>query len=203
MRLYMTFRQTDGSAISAAKAAISTATAYRHEQDHRLPSSQKKPRSRRRPDPLVDFFVAEVVPMLIAAPGLRSVAIFEEMQRRHPDLSAGARRTLERRIRSWRAVHGADQEVIFRQVPEAGKCGVPTMETFAAGLAKDVDAIRAALTTPWSNGQTEGQVNRLKTIKRQMYGPASFDLLRRRVLLAARSTQSAGEPKIGDHRTMM
>jgi len=68
---------------------------------------------------------------------------------------------------------------------EAGKCGVPTMETFAAGLKQDADAIRAALTTPWSNGQTEGQVNRLKTIKRQMYGHASFDLLRRRVLLAA------------------
>jgi len=68
---------------------------------------------------------------------------------------------------------------------EAGGCGVPTMETFAAGLKKDGDAIRAALTTPWSNGQTEGQVNRLKLIKRQMYGHASFDLLRRRVLLAA------------------
>jgi len=51
---------------------------------------------------------------------------------------------------------------------EAGKCGVPTMETFAAGLKQDADAIRAALTTPWSNGQTKGQVNRLKTIKRQM-----------------------------------
>ncbi len=68
---------------------------------------------------------------------------------------------------------------------EAGRCGVPTMETFAAGLTKDGDAIRAALTTPWSNGQTEGQVNRLKMLKRQMYGHASFDLLRRRVLLAA------------------
>ena len=68
---------------------------------------------------------------------------------------------------------------------EAGKCGVQTMETFAAGLKQDAGAIRAALTTPWSNGQTEGQVNRLKTIKRQMYGHASFDLLRRRVLLAA------------------
>ena len=68
---------------------------------------------------------------------------------------------------------------------EGGECGVPTMETFAAGLRKDGDAIRAALTTPWSNGQTEGQVNRLKLIKRQMYGHASFDLLRRRVLLAA------------------
>ena len=68
---------------------------------------------------------------------------------------------------------------------EAGGCGVPTMETFAAGLKKDADATRAALTTPWSNGQTEGQVNRLKLVKRQMYGHASFDLLRRRVLLAA------------------
>jgi hypothetical protein len=68
---------------------------------------------------------------------------------------------------------------------EAGGCGVPTMETFAAGLRKDGHAIRAALTTPWSDGQTEGQVNRLKLIKRQMYGHASFDLLRRRVLLAA------------------
>jgi hypothetical protein len=124
MRLYMTFRQTDGPAICAAKASISTATAYRYEQHHQRPSSQKQIRGRRRPDPLVDFFDAEVVPMLKAAPDLRAVAIFEEMQRRHPSLSAGARRTLERRIRSWRAVHGADQEVIFRQVHEPGRMGL-------------------------------------------------------------------------------
>jgi hypothetical protein len=115
MRLYMTFRQTDGPAVSAAKASISTATAYRFEQDHRPPSVKQKPRGRRRPDPLVAFFDAEVAPMLTAAPGLRAVAIFEEMQRRHPDLPDGARRTLERRIRGWRALHGANQEVIFRQ----------------------------------------------------------------------------------------
>ena len=120
----MTFRQTDGPAVAAAKASISTATAYRHEQHHQLPSSRKPVRGRRRPDPLVDFFDTEVVPMLRAAPGLRAVAIFEEMQRRHPGLSAGARRTLERRIRSWRAVHGADQEVIFRQVHEPGRMGL-------------------------------------------------------------------------------
>ena len=120
----MTFRQTHGPAVSAAKASISTATAYRYEHHHHLPSSQKPARGRRRPDPLVDFFDAEVVPMLKAAPGLRAVAIFEEMQRRHPGLSTGARRTLERRIRSWRAVHGADQEVIFRQVHEPGRMGL-------------------------------------------------------------------------------
>jgi len=124
MRLYMTFRQTDGIAVSAAKAAISAATAYRFEQDHRPPSSQRQPRGRRRPDPLADFFEAEVVPMLTAAPGLRAVAIFDEMQRRHPELAAGARRTLERRARSWRALHGADQEVIFRQVHEPGRMGL-------------------------------------------------------------------------------
>ena len=62
--------------------------------------------------------------MLKAAPALRAVAIFEEMRRRHPTLSAGARRTLERRIRSWRAMYGADQEVIFRQAHEPGRMGL-------------------------------------------------------------------------------
>jgi transposase InsO family protein len=124
MRLYMTFRQTDGPAVSAAKAAISTPTAYRFEQDHRPPSMRKQPRGRRRPDPLADFFDAEVVPMMTAAPELRAVAIFEEMKRRHPDLPDGARRTLERRIRSWRALHGAEREVIFRQTHQPGRMGL-------------------------------------------------------------------------------
>jgi transposase InsO family protein len=124
MRLYMTFRQTDGPATAAAKASISSATAYRFEQNHEMPSAERQPRGRRRPDPLAAFFDAEVVPMLTAAPDLRAVGIFEEMQRRHPELPPGARRTLERRIRSWRALHGADQEVIFRQIHEPGRMGL-------------------------------------------------------------------------------
>jgi transposase len=68
---------------------------------------------------------------------------------------------------------------------DARRSGVRALETFAAGLEQDGAAIRAALTTPWSSGQAEGQITRLKLIKRQMYGRASFDLLRRRVLLAA------------------
>lgn len=59
---------------------------------------------------------------------------------------------------------------------------VSDLITFAAGLRQDYVAVRAALTTQWSNGQTEGQVNRLKFLKRQMYGRANFDLLRLRVL---------------------
>lgn len=76
----------------------------------------------------------------------------------------------------------ADLEV---WLAEAAASGVRAMETFAAGLKTDVKAICAALTMPWSNGQTEGQVNRLKLIKRQMFGHASFELLRRRVLLTS------------------
>lgn len=56
------------------------------------------------------------------------------------------------------------------------------LRLFGLGLGQDLAAVTAALSSEWSNGQTEGQVNRLKTIKRQMYGRASFDLLRARVL---------------------
>ncbi len=60
--------------------------------------------------------------------------------------------------------------------------GVAELRNFAGSLARDRDAVLAALSLPWSNGQVEGQVNRLKLIKRQMYGRAKFDLLRLRVL---------------------
>ena len=59
---------------------------------------------------------------------------------------------------------------------------VKELRGFAFGITKDEAAVRQAVTSRWSNGQTEGQVNRLKTIKRQMYGRANFDLLKARVL---------------------
>jgi len=55
MRLYMTFRQTDGPPVAAAKASIGAATAYRFERDRRLPSHKERVRGRRRPDPLPTF----------------------------------------------------------------------------------------------------------------------------------------------------
>jgi transposase len=58
----------------------------------------------------------------------------------------------------------------------------PELRRFARGLLDDLPSIEAALTLPWSNGQVEGQINRLKLIKRQMYGRAKFDLLRARFL---------------------
>jgi hypothetical protein len=124
MRLYMTFRRTEPVPIAAAKAGFSTATAYRIGQDPRSPSQRTPLRDRRRPDPLVAIWDSEVVPLLQASPGLRPIALFEEMRRRHPELGVGIRRTLERRIRSWRALHGPEQEVIFRQTYEPGRLGL-------------------------------------------------------------------------------
>ena len=124
MRLFMKHRMTDPMPVAAARAGFSAATGYRMAQDPRPPSEKRTPRERRRPDPLADVFDADVVPMLKASPGLRPVAILEELLRRHPELGLGIRRTLERRIRQWRAVHGAERDVIFRQIHEPGRMGL-------------------------------------------------------------------------------
>jgi hypothetical protein len=87
----MSFRQTETPRIAAAKAGFSTATPYRIEQDPRLPSQKKAPRGRRRHDPLAAVWESEVVPLLKSAPGLRPVAIFDEIRRRHPLASSDAR----------------------------------------------------------------------------------------------------------------
>jgi transposase len=60
--------------------------------------------------------------------------------------------------------------------------GLPAFMSFVRGVLSDYSAVKAAFTLEWSNGPVEGHVNRLKFIKRQGYGRASFELLRRRVL---------------------
>lgn len=80
----MKSRQDNSTEVAAAKASISRATAYRIESDPRLPSQKKQPSSRRRSDPLEHIFETEVVPLLKAAPGIRAVAVYGEMLRRHP-----------------------------------------------------------------------------------------------------------------------
>ena len=67
-------------------------------------------------------------------------------------------------------------------IRQATACPFPEIRGFAAGLLNDVDAVRAGLTQPWSSGAVEGNVNRIKMIKRRMYGRAKRDLLRKRVL---------------------
>lgn len=64
---------------------------------------------------------------------------------------------------------------------KATASGIPELVSFAAGVRSDEAAVSAALTEPWSNGPVEGQVNRLKAIKRSMFGRAALDLLKARV----------------------
>jgi transposase len=72
------------------------------------------------------------------------------------------------RLRSW--------------MEEASQSGIPELKSFVAGIERDYDAVKAALRLPWSQGVTEGKVNKLKTLKRVMYGRAGFPLLRQRIL---------------------
>ncbi|MGW5063021.1 hypothetical protein ACWEQ2_37965 [Streptomyces sp. NPDC004096] len=60
---------------------------------------------------------------------------------------------------------------------------LPSLHTLAAGIDRDLDAVIAGLTLPWNSGAVEGHVNRIKMLKRQMFGRAGFHLLRKSVLL--------------------
>ena len=120
----MTYRQSKDAATAAAKSGFSRSTGYRIEDDPRLPSQKKALRGRRRPDPLSEVWDSEIVPILKSAPGIRAIAVLEEIRRRHPEIAASVRRTLERRMRTWRALAGPEQDVIFRQQHEPGRLGL-------------------------------------------------------------------------------
>lgn len=78
----------------------------------------------------------------------------------------------------------ADGDVVSLDgwLSQAKSSGLPTFVALANGIDADRAAVDAGLTLPWSNGPTEGHINRLKLIKRQGYGRAKLDLLRARVL---------------------
>ncbi len=79
-------------------------------------------------------------------------------------------------------VRKRQSELLLPWLADVGESRISPLMGFAKGIKQDLAAVTNALSLPWSNGQTEGQVNRLKLIKRQMYGRANFDLLRKRVL---------------------
>ena len=137
----MQFRSPHTVPVAAAKAGFSQATGYRIQADPRPPSQKKRPRNRRRPDPLAAIWDTEIVPLLQAAPQMRAIAVLDEVRRRHPDLKPGIRRTLERRMRSWRAVEGPARDVIFRQEHEPGRLGLSDF-TDTSGLGITVAGIR-------------------------------------------------------------
>ncbi|MFI6505851.1 transposase [Nonomuraea typhae] len=67
-------------------------------------------------------------------------------------------------------------------ITTAGQSDLPGIGTFARHLRQDLAAVTAGLTTPWNSGPVKGTVNRIKMVKRQMFGRANLDLLRKRIL---------------------
>ena len=109
-------------------------------------------------------------------------ALIEKLQSLCPDV-ASARNLALRFVAIVRDRQG---DVLDAWIAAATAAASPRdLQGLAQGLQSDLAAVRAALELPWSNGQTEGHVHRLKALKRQMYGRANFDLLRIRVLNAA------------------
>jgi transposase len=92
---------------------------------------------------------------------------------------AAARDLMEQFHRMFRA---RDADALAKLVTDAS---TSLLASFGKGIVADLAAVRAALTHPWSNGQTEGQITKLKLVKRQMYGRACLDLLRARLVVPA------------------
>ena len=84
-----------------------------------------------------------------------------------------------------RLIRERQNEALLPWLERAKGCPFEELQRFAQGLERELPAVQAALTEPWSTGQVEGQITRLKLLKRQMYGRANLDLLRLRVLHAA------------------
>jgi transposase len=80
------------------------------------------------------------------------------------------------------AIIEKDRDAMLHWIRTAAQSGIGPVVRFAYGLRKDFKAVIATVETSWNDGQTEGQINRLKAIQRQMYGRAGFHLLRARVL---------------------
>ncbi|MER5299673.1 transposase [Streptomyces lasiicapitis] len=96
-----------------------------------------------------------------------------------PELDA-----LARHIRSFgRILTQLRGEELTSWIAAVREDDLPSLHTFVSGLDLDVKAVTAGLTLPWNSGVVEGHVNRIKMLKRQMFGRAGFALLRKRVLL--------------------
>ena len=116
-------RQHHNQRVAAARAGMSERTGRRLEKDPRKPSERAPVRGRTVPDPLADVWESDLVPMLERDPGLRPVTLLHYLQRTYPESFPDdqVRRTLERRVRDWRALRGPRRDVIFRQNQEPGR----------------------------------------------------------------------------------
>jgi len=94
-----------------------------------------------------------------------------------PENRDAASRDALSRLASWRNAEGLDD-----WLTDAHASGIYAMQRFARTIRQDIEAVRNAMSEPWSHGQTEGQINKLKALKRAMYGRAGVELLRARMM---------------------
>lgn len=151
-----------------------------------LPTHLRYSRGASRPEPLAPPSPRRAAWMLLQAevePKAEYRAFAESLCGLCPEVRAAAELARE----FSRMVRGKCAGALVGWLDAAARSGVAEFEGFTAGRRRDQEAVAAALSGEWSNGQTEGQINRLKTIRRQMYGRANFDLLRARLLHRAQA----------------
>ena len=125
MQKYQQHRLKLTQVAAAAKAGLSERSARRIEQSEALPSQRESRGWRTRTDPLQPVWDSEVVPLLESDGALNGVTLLEELQRRYPgDYDTSVLRTLQRRVRQWRAVFGPEREVYFAQEHPPGRLGL-------------------------------------------------------------------------------
>jgi hypothetical protein len=122
---YKQHRNQHSQVAAAAKAGISERSARRIEEAQSLPSQRPQRSWRTREDPLSAVWDSEVIPLLQTDARLNAVTLLEELQRRYPgQWDTSVLRTLQRRMRLWRAKFGAEREVYFAQVHPPGRQGI-------------------------------------------------------------------------------
>lgn len=118
----MTDRNTHSQRTAAARAGFSERTARRFDADSTLPSQRQPKRGRTVADPLDGVWEKLLLPILVQDSSVQAITLLRHLQQQCPDdfQDDRIRRTLERRVRDWRALHGPEKDIIFRQVPEPG-----------------------------------------------------------------------------------
>ena len=110
-----------------------------------------------------------------------------QMRHTHPEIEQ-VMHSVESFLQMLRTLQGQQLQDWMEQTQQSN---IREMQNFVEKLRKDQDAVQNGLTFEWNNGVVEGHVNRLKCLKRTMYGRATFDVLRQRVLFQPPSTQSS------------
>lgn len=118
----MTERNTHSQRTAAARAGFSERTARRFDADPTLPSQRQTKRGRTVADPLDGYWDKILLPILKRDNSVQAITLLRHLQQRYPEKFQDdrIRRTLERRVREWRALHGPDKDIIFRQDPDPG-----------------------------------------------------------------------------------